>query len=106
MQQKKSSSKGTIITMTIIIIIALGLYFYYKGTPEKDPLSSLDAVDTENLEDANLMGSRVLTLLNQINALKIDGSIFESTVYKSLVDYTITIPEQPVGRANPFAPIR
>ena len=52
-----------------------------------------------------MVRTRVLSLLNQINSLKIDTSIFNSLVYRSLVDYSITIPEQNVGRPNPFAPI-
>ncbi|HEY9583932.1 MAG TPA: hypothetical protein VJI66_03160 [Candidatus Paceibacterota bacterium] len=106
MQQNKPKSKGTAIALIVIIIIALFLYFYYKGSPDTDTASSLESSNIEGLEDAQVIGSRVLILLNQINALKIDASVFNSAIYESLVDYTIAIPEQPVGRPNPFAPVR
>lgn len=108
MQQKQSKPKGTIIALIIIVIVAFLLYFYYKGSPREDSTSSLESsgILLEGGEDAQVIGTRVLTLLNQINSLKIDANIFNSAVYKSLVDYTITIPEQAVGRVNPFAPIR
>lgn len=104
-QTQKSSSKSTFIIIIVIIIVALGIYFYYSGTPDANTNSSLQAQNTPEASDAQLVGSRVLSLLNQINSLKIDTSIFNSTVYKSLVDYSIAIPEQNVGRPNPFAPI-
>ncbi|MEK7464069.1 MAG: hypothetical protein AAB610_03050 [Patescibacteria group bacterium] len=103
--QKQQSSKKTFFIVAIIIILALGAYFYFKGTPDSSSTSSLEAQDSPTSIDAQAVGTRVLSLLNQINSLKIDASIFDSAVYNSLVDYTITIPEQNVGRSNPFAPI-
>ena len=103
--QSQQSSKKTFIAVIIIAMIALGAYFYFKGEPSDDLSSSLETQDSPVSADAQAVGTRVLSLLNQINSLKIDASIFDSAVYKTLVDYTITIPEQNVGRPNPFAPI-
>ena len=36
---------------------------------------------------------------------ELDPAIFKDPAYKSLVDYSITIPEENVGRQNPFAPL-
>lgn len=91
--------------MILIIVVALGLYFYFKGDPDDTSISSLEAEVSVESTEALEKSARILSLLNQINSLKIDASIFESAVYKTLVDYTITIPEQDVGRPNPFAPI-
>ncbi|MDQ5893438.1 MAG: hypothetical protein QG640_450 [Patescibacteria group bacterium] len=103
--QNQQSSKKTFFIVIIIIILALAAYFYFKGSPDDSSVSSLEADNSPTSADAQAVGTRVLSLLNQINSLKIDSSIFDSAVYKSLVDYTITIPEQNVGRPNPFAPI-
>ncbi len=35
--------------------------------------------------------------------LKIDPAIFDAPVYRSLVDHTVTVVEQNVGKPNPFA---
>lgn len=102
--QEKNSSKGTWIALIVIILVALGLYFYFKGSPT-DTFSSLQTSGTPESIEAQEAATRVLVLLNQISSLRINDSIFQSAVYKSLVDYTITVPEQPVGRENPFAPI-
>ncbi len=102
--QQQSPSKGTFIALILIVLVSLGIYFYYKGTPT-DTGSSLTTSSTVASVGAQAAATRVLMLLNTINSLKIDGEIFKSPVYNSLVDYTITIPEQNVGRPNPFAPI-
>ena len=95
--QKPNSSK-TIIAVIAILIIAGGAYFYFSGTPT----DTGSLITEESSSDAALVGSRVLVLLNQINSLKIDSKFFTSEVYSSLVDHTVPIYEQNVGKSNPF----
>ena len=105
--QQKNPTKITFIALAIIIVAALGIYFYYQGTPS-DSTSSLETSFTGSSAesaDAQLASDRIVSLLNQVSNLKIDKTLFDSAVYNSLVDYTITIPEENVGRANPFAPV-
>src|SRR6478609_6932883 len=102
---KSESKNGTYVAVLIIVAISAGMYFYYKGSPNDAATSSLETLNTPEAADAQQVGNRVLALLDQINSLKIDGSIFNDPAYKTLVDYSITVPEQPVGRANPFGPI-
>ncbi|MES3030894.1 MAG: hypothetical protein V4697_00595 [Patescibacteria group bacterium] len=104
MQQQKTYSKKNTFIFIAILLIGAGAFFYFKGSPA-DTASSLSASGGPESAEVTAVGTRVLSLLNQINSLKIDTSIFNSVVYRSLVDYTITIPEQNVGRPNPFAPI-
>ncbi|HEY4494579.1 MAG TPA: hypothetical protein VJC02_00570 [Candidatus Paceibacterota bacterium] len=97
--QKVNSKKPIIISVAVIIIIILA-YFYFTGTPN-DASSSL--VYQEGSSEAALASSKVLTLLNQINSLKIDPKIFGGALFQSLVDYTVVVPEQNVGKPNPFS---
>jgi len=103
--QQKSPSKGTFIALILIVVVSLGLFFYYRGTPTDSSISSLVTTSTTESIAAQASANRVLILLNTISSLKIDGSIFKTPTYNSLVDYTITIPELPVGRPNPFSPV-
>ena len=102
--QQNNPSKGTFIALILIVVVALGLFFYFKGSP-KDSGSSLITSGSLESADAQAAADRVLSLLNQISSLRIDDSIFKSAAYLSLKDYTIAVPEQNVGRVNPFAPI-
>ncbi len=97
---QKTSSKTSIIVLVIVLIAGAGLYFYMSGTPADDGL--LVEEGAVGSGDASAAGSRVLLLLNQISSLKIDNGFFASPVYSSLVDHTVPIYEQNVGKANPF----
>ena len=101
MNTKKPSKKGAIITAVVIILAVVG-YFYYEGGV---PLTSSAVETSQETSDAELAGQRVLNLLNQIKSLRIDTTMFSDPVYKTLRDYTVAIPQENVGRANPFAPI-
>lgn len=93
------------IILIVIIFISIMLFFYFKGKPSSDSISSLETSGDSESNEAKAASDRVVKLLNQISSLEINDSIFKTSVYKSLVDYTVAIPEQNIGRPNPFAPI-
>lgn len=96
----KKESKTPYLILFIIVIFAIGIYFYLKGS-EVDSGLTLEQVNVEN----QAIGVKVLSTLNMLKSLKIDGEIFNTPVYKTLVDYSVGIPPLPVGRPNPFAPV-
>ena len=55
--------------------------------------------------EASLAGQQILSILNELNSLTIDGRVFESAVFGSLVDYTIATTTEPIRRPDPFAPL-
>lgn len=97
--QSNPNSKKTIIAAIIAIIVLAIVYFYFSNSAPVESVSSLQT------QSASVVGTRVLSLLNQIKSLRIDTSIFKSPAYGTFVDYSVAIPELPVGRPNPFAPI-
>ena len=101
MNQKKSS-KSTIISIVLIVAVALVAYFYYESTIT---VSNSGLESTSGTSDAQAAGMRVLNLLSQIRSLKIDTSVFKDPAYLSLRDYSVAIPQENVGRPNPFAPL-
>jgi hypothetical protein len=91
----------TWIWVTVIIIVAAVGYFYLSGssaTPNGALLSSSGP-------DSAVVGAQDLALLQQIQSLKIDTSIFSDPGYRTLRDYSVAIPSVNVGRPNPFAPL-
>ncbi len=104
MQGQKSTSKGTFIGIIAVVLISMALFFYFKGKPDENSISSLETLSSLESGEAKIASDRIVKLLNETSALRIDESIFKSAVYKSLIDYTVAIPEQNIGKVNPFAP--
>jgi len=99
MNSNQSSKKPILIIVAIVIIAALGLFYYMGGDTVEE--GSLLGESPENEQ----VGMRVLSLLNQIESLRIDTSLFTGATYQTLVDFSVTIPPKNVGRPNPFAPL-
>ena len=63
--------------------------------------------DTEPLlsEGSGSPASEELLLtLGSLTSLKLNPAVFSDPVFQSLTDFGVTIPPQPFGRRNPFAP--
>jgi hypothetical protein len=92
----------SIITIVIIVAIALIAYFYYEGSAPSASNSLLSASAAPASGD---IGKQVLNLLSQIQSLRIDSTLFSDPGFQTLRDFSVAIPPQNVGRANPFAPL-
>lgn len=106
MNTNQSSKKNLIIIVVIIAIAAVAMFYFLGSKKSSDTNSLVESTTAERTQ----AGRHVLALLNQIQRLEIDPSIFDEktalgAVFATLQDYTVEIPELPVGRANPFAPI-
>ena len=89
-----------IILISVIVIAAIA-YFYFTGQTGTPSTSLITDTSSEN----DIVGSQVLGLLSQIQTLKIDKSFFDDPGFRTLIDYTVPVTQQNVGRQNPFAPI-
>lgn len=89
------------LILATVIVAALGFfgYQYVSGTPVNNDLTKVGVSDTSK------MGAQVLSALNQLQQLKLDGSVFDDKTFKSLKDFSRPLPLEDVGRINPFAPI-
>jgi hypothetical protein len=99
---QKTGSKKNIIIIIAIVILAVIVYFYFKGGEKPvDSDTLVQAVDPEFSQRSE----KLLSLLAQVQSIKIDVQFFKSPLYQSFVDHSVEIPEQEVGRDDPFAPI-
>ncbi|MEI7463553.1 MAG: hypothetical protein WCK03_04145 [Candidatus Taylorbacteria bacterium] len=98
----KKSSKKTIIIIVVLIVASAIAYFYYESS---NTVTNSGLETTAETTDAQAAGARVLSLLNQIKSIKIDTTVFKDPSYLSLRDYSVEIPQDNVGRSNPFAPL-
>lgn len=98
---KKGLSLKSIVILLVVIAVVLCAYFYYEGSGTAG--SSLLSAPVGS--DAGAIGTQVLSLLNQIQSLRIDSTLFTDPGYQTLRDYSVAVPPENVGRANPFAPL-
>jgi hypothetical protein len=105
MQPQKSNSKTAIIILIVVLALAAGVYFYMSGQTSADPTSGTlqsDQASSGSGTDPDIRGAHILSLLNQIENLHIDANFFKSSAYTSLVDHTVPVYPQAVGKSNPF----
>jgi hypothetical protein len=97
--QPPSNKKTIIIGIVLIVLLAGGWYFYKSGSSPASTSSLISSSD-----GSGSVGTDVLSVLNSVSSIRIDTSLFTSPAYQSLVDYSIQVPPQAIGRPNPFAP--
>lgn len=95
-------SKKTIIIAVVAVVLVI-IYFYFQGSASNTPASG--SLLSNGALSGTDVGSSELTLLNHIQSLRIDTSVFSDPAFQSLQDYSVAIPPESVGRPNPFAPI-
>ncbi|MFA6338448.1 MAG: hypothetical protein WCW87_00065 [Candidatus Paceibacterota bacterium] len=95
--------KNLIIGVVAVIILFMAYLYFF---PKKDASSS-DLLVSQNQTDQSQIaeGQEILSQLNNLSKISLDTSIFQSEIFMSLSDFSVTIPDQPVGRRNPFLPI-
>jgi hypothetical protein len=88
--------------LIIAVIVIVGGFFIYNSYFNTESQSNDSLTVTTS---ADVLGSDIIRAINQINALKLDRSIFNHSVFKTLVDRSEEIEKQEKSRPNPFAPV-
>src|SRR5512146_397836 len=81
----------------VVIAGLLFVVYYYWGGSSSSPTVTVAPAASPASQDL------LLTLAN-LHSIKLDPSIFNDPLFKSLTDYGVTIAPEPTGRGNPFAP--
>lgn len=90
----------------ILIVLALVIIFViYAVFIKKDPTSESLIGASPTTSNAQVLGNQISQALLRIEQIKLDKTIFSDVIYRTLVDRSEPISEEPIGRANPFAPI-
>ena len=103
-----SKTLKTSISIVVVVAIAALTYTYFLKPGAKSPLSSLvssNGTDTATTEDT-LSDNFFLQMLLNLQAIKLNTTVFDSTSFQSLKDQTTQIEAaKNAGRPNPFAPV-
>ncbi|MFA5933818.1 MAG: hypothetical protein WC795_01155 [Candidatus Paceibacterota bacterium] len=103
-----STIKNIIIFVVVFILAIVGYQMFFAKDQSSEGLltSGTPGVETTTDGTASSVGGEFISTLLNINNLKLDNSLFSSSTFMSLQDFTINlIPEVNPGRSNPFAPI-
>ncbi|MBI3573848.1 hypothetical protein HY090_02255 [Candidatus Kaiserbacteria bacterium] len=89
----------TVILVIVLVIIAFFAYsYFFTGAPQA--VLSSQAVSANTAIDQDL-----INLLLTLRAIRLDDSLFTNANFQSLQDFSKDLVPEPVGRANPFAPL-
>ena len=88
-----------------VVLAALVYYMYFSGGADVVTDDSLLVQSPVSNSDA-LLGRELLNALSRMKSMKLDAAFFSDQVFASLKDWSVElVPELPIGRKNPFAPL-
>ncbi|OGG47951.1 hypothetical protein A3D66_01375 [Candidatus Kaiserbacteria bacterium RIFCSPHIGHO2_02_FULL_50_9] len=97
----KGRKKIILGAVGVIVLFMLYTFFFTGGeTPGTSPLVE------ESIEGNVAIGEDLVALLLQLQSIRLDPTVFNDPAFRSLRDFGQPIPDEPVGRPNPFAPLQ
>ena len=94
-------TKQIIISSVIIVIAFVVFKVFFSSNVPSDTTLVADQTGSTDISG----GQAILVLLNNLNKVTLDESVFSDNVFTSLVDFERPIQDQVIGRQNPFLPI-
>lgn len=82
-------------------VVFLGIVVYLNFFAGK----STDTLLTTSAEAESPVSKDLLVTLSNLHTIKLDTTIFTSSMFESLINFGVTIPPENVGRPNPFLPV-
>lgn len=92
---------------TLIFIAILGGAFATTTFLLNNRASAQNSLTEEVVSSQSQIAQKITAQLDRLEQLKnkLSGDLFSDPIFNSLVDYSQPLPDEPKGRANPFAPI-
>ncbi len=92
--------KNIILGIALVVVLFIGYSLFFPRQAEGPLLVSLQAP-----AGGQTVVQEFLALLETLNNLRLDTTIFEDRVFNSLKDESVQLQEEPRGRRNPFGPL-
>jgi hypothetical protein len=87
-----------IVAVIVAAFVAYSIFFKHVETPV---LTETTISETQNPVDQQL-----IALLLTLHGIKLDAALFDDDRFKSLRDFGQELVPEPVGRPNPFEPLK
>lgn len=98
-----------ILVIILVVLAILFVYMLYSSNKTSGPEQNVITVTGEgqvagqNSSDSE--SREILEMLARLKAAKMDTDFLNEKAFKNLVDHSVELIEEPVGRINPFAPL-
>lgn len=87
-----------------VFLVLIFFYVYFENSKGAGSAALVPRDPSSN--QANIgVGAEIILLLQKLDRITLDTSLFDEQTFQSLKDFSITLRPQSVGRPNPFAPI-
>lgn len=104
-QQHTWSISKIVIAIALIISASVGYMTFVGPSHNVQAQSTDEETIAPTGEEREIIGKDLLVVLEKIESIKLDESIFTDPAFVSLQDYSITLVPETAGRINPFAPL-
>ena len=85
-------------TILIIIIVITGALYLSSAYAQS-------GTNTSGGMSTDVISAQIVSKINILNNVSLNGNLFKDSMFTSLQDYSKPLPDQAIGRDNPFAPI-
>jgi len=97
--QESSNTKKIAIAAAILILLSGAVYFFFFGT---GVVSEIQFDEFGNPASAQVVGQDLIDISNQLEKVSLDANLFANQAFIKLVDFSIVLRDEPVGKKNPF----
>ncbi len=90
--------ENKILAIGVLILLA-GVVYFAMTSSGGSPTTLTSTTDSST----SPVSQNLLVTLSSLRTITLNDTIFTNPVFVSLTDFGVTIPQQPIGRRNPFA---
>lgn len=83
----------------LVAVFAIFYYAFFAGGSAPAPAVTSTSASTP-------VSQKLVVMLTSLNTIELNSAVFKDPVFQSLADFGVVIPQQQVGRRNPFAPLQ
>jgi len=99
-------NKNIFIAVGVLLLLFVGYFIWRSGGQEESfPLSNLDASAGFTDSPGGQAGRQIISILNELQQIRIDRGVFDHVVFNDLIDHTIATTSEDRGRPDPFEPL-
>jgi hypothetical protein len=93
--------KNLLIALGLAILLFVGYVVFLRDDGAPTPPPGMEAFSAQ----AQMESQQLLSTLNELKSLDVEGTLFSDPLFLSLRDFRIDLGIEPDGRVNPFAPV-